>query len=370
MTGHAQLSGLGLHQPFHYVQSTDPGAVGAGLWWNDLGSNTIKRRNTGNSAWITMSGSAGSTGATGASGATGATGATGPQGATGANGANGALTVTIASAPPYIRVICQRPQNTIDGTFTSGAWQTRTLNLLTHNDLNLAVLVAASNTVILPAGTYRCLISAPAYEVDRHQTRLQDITDGGTLLIGTSEFCASAVQAQTRSIINGRFSLENSAAVAVQHQCQTTSASNGFGIANNFGPEIYTIAEFWLEAGPPPFFGTTRLTELPSFDLLKRRQMMSALTWFANDAPKNVIPFNLVGTTTSITNSVGTIAVYTFASPPSVSINTVVSVTGASPSAYNVSDGVVTNVAGNTFSVDIGVSGQSAASVQGTAVSL
>lgn len=42
-----------LHAPFHYDQSTDPGAVGAGKWWHDSGPGTVKRRNDANSAWTT-----------------------------------------------------------------------------------------------------------------------------------------------------------------------------------------------------------------------------------------------------------------------------------------------------------------------------
>jgi hypothetical protein len=42
-----------LHQAMHYEQDTDPGAVGAGLWWADTVNNVFKRRNSTNTAWET-----------------------------------------------------------------------------------------------------------------------------------------------------------------------------------------------------------------------------------------------------------------------------------------------------------------------------
>lgn len=52
---HASLTGLDLHQPFHYIQETDPGAVGAGLWWFKKSTLVLKYRNVPNTAWLTVS---------------------------------------------------------------------------------------------------------------------------------------------------------------------------------------------------------------------------------------------------------------------------------------------------------------------------
>jgi hypothetical protein len=51
---HASLSGLQLHDVFHYVQSSDPGTVGADKLWLDTSGTPylIKRRNAGNTAWV------------------------------------------------------------------------------------------------------------------------------------------------------------------------------------------------------------------------------------------------------------------------------------------------------------------------------
>jgi hypothetical protein len=50
---HATLTGLNLHQPFHYNQETDPGAVGAGLWWWKKSIKALSQRNATNTGWIT-----------------------------------------------------------------------------------------------------------------------------------------------------------------------------------------------------------------------------------------------------------------------------------------------------------------------------
>lgn len=43
VTQHALLTDPAeLHQPFHFEQNTDPGAVGAGKWWYDTQSGTTR----------------------------------------------------------------------------------------------------------------------------------------------------------------------------------------------------------------------------------------------------------------------------------------------------------------------------------------
>jgi hypothetical protein len=157
-----------------------------------------------------------------------------------------AITIVV----PYVLVEDQKSSGTAAGTFTSGAWRTRTLNTLVADTGSIASL--ASNRVTLPQGTYRCYISAPAAQVDNHQLRLQNITAGTTLLTGTSEYSGDiAGNAQTRSIIAGRFTLGASSALEVQHQCKTTSTHAGtgaMGAAASFGTEIYAVFECWKEA--------------------------------------------------------------------------------------------------------------------------
>lgn len=56
-TLHSGESGLDLHDPVHFAQSADPGAVGAGKWWLDTtnaNNPVLRRRNAGNTAWVVV----------------------------------------------------------------------------------------------------------------------------------------------------------------------------------------------------------------------------------------------------------------------------------------------------------------------------
>jgi len=236
---HKNLTGADAVHPAAFVQNTDPGSVGANLWWVDTSVGPpflLKLRNATNTAWNAF-------GATGPTGATGQTGLAGPAGPPGSN--------IVSGAAPYICIQDQKTQNTAGGTFTSGAWQTRTLNTIISDTVGIASL--AANQVTLQPGTYRCFITCPAVNVQAHQARLQNITDGATLLVGTTEWTfATANGAVTRSVIIGRFGLPSAKVLAVQHQAGATFAAQGFGLAANFTTEVYTIAEFWLEGPAPP----------------------------------------------------------------------------------------------------------------------
>lgn len=146
----------------------------------------------------------------------------------------------------YIKFSDLKADTVNGGTFTSGAWRTRNINT-EDADAGGHASVAA-NQITLAAGDYVAMISCPAFFIESHQARLQNITDGATILLGTSEANDNATPAwaTTRSFIVGQFALAASKVVEVQHRCQTTRAGDGFGPAGSFGVgEVYTIAEFW-----------------------------------------------------------------------------------------------------------------------------
>ena len=148
----------------------------------------------------------------------------------------------------YIKVSDVKAANTAGGGFTSGAWRTRDIN--TEDSDGGSHCAIAANQITLQPGTYVCNMSAPALLVDQHKIRLQNITDGVTELLGTSEYADSTGLAvdQTRSLLFGRFILAAAKVLEVQHRCVTTRAGNGFGVAANLGVnEVYTVAEFWRE---------------------------------------------------------------------------------------------------------------------------
>ncbi len=145
----------------------------------------------------------------------------------------------------YVHVQDQKPQNTPGGGFTLGAWRTRDINV--ELDDTATICAIAANQITLQPGTYRCLITCPAYKVSGHQARLQNITGVATLLTGTSEYTDATDNTCTRSVISGRFTLAVASVLEIQHQSIASQAGNGFGPQANFTTEVYTDAEFWRE---------------------------------------------------------------------------------------------------------------------------
>jgi hypothetical protein len=155
------------------------------------------------------------------------------------------LTLSAAQkAADYIEIRDEKAAGTDGGGFTSAAWQTRTLNT-EHSDAGGHASLA-SNQITLAAGTYLAEIACPAIAVNAHQARLYNITDSATTLVGTSSYCGNGSTQATVSTITGRFTIAASKVFEVQHRCETTKATNGYGDANNFGEvEVYTVARFW-----------------------------------------------------------------------------------------------------------------------------
>lgn len=147
----------------------------------------------------------------------------------------------------YLLIVDEKASNTAGGTFTSGAWQTRDLNTV-KTERNIAASLN-SNQILLEAGLYVCRIICPAFRVRRHKARLRNITDGTDILYGTSESSDNAgAYAATSSVISGFIDLTTPKLLEVQHRCEITSTTVGFGTETNFGvPEIYTVAEFWKQ---------------------------------------------------------------------------------------------------------------------------
>lgn len=135
----------------------------------------------------------------------------------------------------------QKASGTAGGTFTSGAWQTRTLNTIVADTIGGVTLVA--NQFVLPAGTYWIEAKAPAVQVNQHAARLQNITDATTVFSGTSEYVAATDGVQVSSWVIGRFTISAPKTFELQHRCATTATNNGFGVtaggAFAVGVEVY-----------------------------------------------------------------------------------------------------------------------------------
>ena len=147
-----------------------------------------------------------------------------------------------------IHVQHQEASNTDGGSFASGSWITRPLNTVVHNAITGSSL--SSNEVVLPAGTYLVEASAGAYRVQNHTTRLYNVTAAAVIMYGTAEKTVNGEDdiesGSTRSIVRGKFTVASTSNVRLEHRCQVTRNTNGFGVANNFGnSEIYADIMFW-----------------------------------------------------------------------------------------------------------------------------
>lgn len=147
-------------------------------------------------------------------------------------------------ASDYIHFRDEKTANTSGGDFTTGAWRTRDLNTEVADTGNHASL--SSNEITLPAGTYECRISVPAYAVNAHRARLYNVTDTAEILLGTTEYAGNTTNGMTRSWIVGRFTIAGTKNIRVEHICALTKTTNGFGLAANLGvTELYTVVEMW-----------------------------------------------------------------------------------------------------------------------------
>lgn len=113
------------------------------------------------------------------------------------------------------------------GTFTSGAWQTRPLNTTVVNTISGASL--AVNQITLPAGTYLVRTAATGALVDAHKSRLQNITDTVSYIGLVADARAASPGSETQATGTYQFTITAAKVFELQHYCQTTRASDGFG---------------------------------------------------------------------------------------------------------------------------------------------
>lgn len=148
---------------------------------------------------------------------------------------------------PRLHVRDEKADTTQGGTFTSGAWRTRTLNTVKTNEIAGASL--ASNQITLPPGTYWGEIWAAGYLVNHHNARLQDTTGTVELLRSWNAFsrAAGTVGDVTFAEAVGLFTLTVESILQLQHQCQTTKATVGLGEhdALTIGNEVYASVAIW-----------------------------------------------------------------------------------------------------------------------------
>ena len=113
------------------------------------------------------------------------------------------------------------------GDFNSGAWRTRILDTeISDTD---SIVSLSSNQFTLQAGNYFIVAWASALQVNGHQARLRDVTNGATRAHGSSEYTGNGDYVTTKSWIYTRVTPSSTTAYELQHRCQTSASGVGFG---------------------------------------------------------------------------------------------------------------------------------------------
>lgn len=142
----------------------------------------------------------------------------------------------------------QQASGTGGGTFTSGSWATRTLNT-TSADTSFITL--ASNQVTLSPGRYIIQTYSPAYQVARHRCRFRNITDSTSLAYSMAVYADTGTGSASIAIGHDYTSLTAAKVFELQAQCESTKATNGFGVATSF-----------MSSPEPEVFGMVVITKL------------------------------------------------------------------------------------------------------------
>ncbi len=153
----------------------------------------------------------------------------------------------ITSKRPLFHVRDERASGQAGGTFTAGAWRTRTLNTIKTNEIGASI---TNSQITLSAGTYFIEASAHGQSVNRHQAKLRQISaTAQDTIIGTSAWAHGSNGGGSRSYIKGRFTIADTETFEIQHRSQSSKSSDGFGVASTFGNiEVYAEVMIWKVA--------------------------------------------------------------------------------------------------------------------------
>lgn len=130
----------------------------------------------------------------------------------------------------------EKTSGTNGGTSTSATTHTRVLNTEVFDVNNNCTL--SSNQFTLDAGTYDIMAFAPAYNnAGRTKLRLYNVSDAVYTLEGHSG--AVAASSQDTLSLRGRFTIASTKTLELRHYFEVGFATQGLGLANSQGTEIY-----------------------------------------------------------------------------------------------------------------------------------
>ena len=131
------------------------------------------------------------------------------------------------------------------GAYTTGDWRTRDIDTEISDEDGIVTI--SSNQFTLQAGNYFIRFACSMYHINKHATRLQNITDSTTAGIGepNSSYTYSATLMTTGTC---RVSIDSAKVFEVQGYPSTTKATNGFGEDMDNGPCHSVRVEIFKEA--------------------------------------------------------------------------------------------------------------------------
>ncbi|OFZ51882.1 MAG: hypothetical protein A2381_01090 [Bdellovibrionales bacterium RIFOXYB1_FULL_37_110] len=132
---------------------------------------------------------------------------------------------------------------TTNGGSATTSYTDRVLNTVT-GDCGFVTLsngssgTGGTNTQFqIPAGKYEVVASAPCYQCEAFQTKLQNITDTATIELGSSEYSenGAGLNYQTNSRLETSFTLTSSKTLSLQQIAFYAKVTDGWGSAANLG---------------------------------------------------------------------------------------------------------------------------------------
>lgn len=160
--------------------------------------------------------------------------------------ASGGFAALPISPAPDVILEDQKASGTAGGAATPGSDVQRALTVEVRDPSGLCTLL--SNQFTLLAGSYYIEWSAPAVDVDQHQTILRNVTGSVDLKRGTSEGRSSSSGVQTRSVGQHVVTIAGPITFELRHRITTSKSVDGFGAPGGFGTELYSFVYIWKVA--------------------------------------------------------------------------------------------------------------------------
>lgn len=165
------------------------------------------------------------------------------------NGTNVSWGAGSAGSSGYAILQDQKADGVASGTFTSGAWRTRTLNTIVANS-GAIVSSLSSNQFTLIAGTYLIIANCAAHDCNNHQIRLYNVSASTASAYGLSMYANENSGVTNNAYLSAEITIASPTIFRIEHRCATSKSTNGFGVSTNWtgNIEIYATVEIYKRA--------------------------------------------------------------------------------------------------------------------------